>query len=154
MEDLDSVLDAALKAYSDEPAPLGMEGRILRRVHEPKARHRQYVWRFWIPAAAVLAAAAILLFVLPRRTAYPIQRPRHTVTPQVVAHVAPAPPPPRARHRRRSTVARPTRQQLLLATFVREHPQEALDMITHEELKPLEVTPLVIQKLKIEELPK
>jgi hypothetical protein len=145
MQDLDRILDAALKSYVEEPAPLGIERRVLGRIRRPKP------WLIWLPAAAVLVAAAgLLLTMTTTQKQAPIAKvaPPHVEIAEAPA-VKPLLPQPR-KHRRVALKPRPTEQQLALADFARKYPEQALAMVTHGEVVPLEVQPLEIPELKIE----
>jgi hypothetical protein len=143
MQDLDRILDAALKSYVDQAAPPGLERRVLRRIHQPKR------WLVWLPAAAILAAACLLLMPT-QKTAPPVTvTPPHVEVAQAVSRTPPLPERPR-KHRRVISKPEPTQQQLALADFARKYPEQAVAMVTHGEVVPLEIEPLEIPELKIE----
>jgi len=145
--DLDALLNAALAEYSGREAPIGIEARVIRRVHE--RRHGIYRW-LWVPALAVAASVAFVIIQKPEPQAplpvVSIQR-RLVAPPVAPAEVATALPRPTLRRRTREL----TPQQLALLSFATKYPEDAARFLKEapEELsvKELSVAPLTVTEL-------
>src|SRR5947209_20417239 len=96
MDDLDFLLDEALKGYSGQEPPLGLEPRIIRRVHDTR---RGWIW---VPIAAALLAGVLMVEVVPPKVDAPLPPTREIgVAQPVLAGPGPAvtmPPAPRPRN--------------------------------------------------------
>ena len=147
VDELDLLVDAALKAYVAKVAPLGMEARVLRRVAGPGN-----LWPIWIPAAAVFAAACLLLVFVQSRPA-----------PELPALAAVAPPAPplvvasnsiqqkhRALHRKRPKPESLTEGERALLNYIAANERNAHEMV-QQMMAALEA-PKPIEALRIKPL--
>lgn len=121
-DDLDNLLDAALATYSDKSVP-GLEERILSRTVGDAVPGRlslakdwkrgvasAFRWRTWVPATAVLLAAAILPFYIRQarhagsptaieRSPSSLSTPAHRTPEEMIAKAPPDLPTPRTHQR-------------------------------------------------------
>jgi hypothetical protein len=130
-------LEEALRAYVDEPAPVGMEARILRRV-----RRRTWHW----PAMGLVAAGlGCLIWIRPGGETMPPSAP--------VEHVVVADAGPKPGGRAEALPHKvPRRGVDALYRFAQEHPDEALGLTKEFEftpIEPLKIDPIVIDELEI-----
>ncbi|MDQ1473019.1 MAG: hypothetical protein QOJ99_4499 [Bryobacterales bacterium] len=147
IDELDLLVDAGLKNYVAQVAPLGMEARVLRRVH---AGHR--LWRIWIPAAAGFAIVCLgLLYV---------QSPPVPELPTIAVVVPPAPPfgvtsdsmetKPSPLHRKRPKPEKLTEGERALLNYIAANERNA-----HQTLQQMVAAldaPKPIEALRIEPL--
>jgi hypothetical protein len=157
-DELDRVLDAALKQYSAVQPRQGLEGRILARLRSQTAEPSRAWWR-WFTAAAAVAALAVIITMASRPHAKP--QPIVAQHPSVTAPVAnltvtSGPRPAVHRPKRRWHAARNTQaakavpkldqfpspqplseQEELLASYVAVYPKQAalLARLRTEELE-------------------
>jgi len=176
-DELDTLLDQAIKTYSAaEPSP-DLAARILRQAQqEPAPRHNR--WRLALAFALPLAAALTLAFILPRHWTLP--KPPATIasaptTPRVARHARPDQTKTVAAttqeqlpiHRRvrkavsRSSWARPlpppySKEELALLNFVQQHPKEAVKIAEAQKNEaaltppqPLKIAPLKTEPITI-----
>jgi hypothetical protein len=108
-DDLDLLLDAALRSYADPGADSGLEQRILRNVAGHAATTARHPWRsplLWAAGLSLVAACLLLVFVsAPRPKAV-----QHTANTQ--AAVERRPQPDTAATSRRSQTAQLHRKRL------------------------------------------
>lgn len=131
-------IDEALRAYVDRPVPLGLEGRILRRV-----QRRVWVW----PALGFAAAACCATGLWMVRA--PVVRPavRYPARTVLVRNDA-APVIPKS-----VPVRRKRRLQFeanALWRFSQEHPEAAYELTVVREpgpIPPLQIEPIFIEPL-------
>jgi hypothetical protein len=153
MDDMDRLLDSALRDYVEREAPLGMESRVLRRVAERRKPGRRWLWAL-VPAGVAGLAAAFWVTSTPAPSTQ--ERPAQTVA-AANPPAAPAPETPvpaRRLKRRRSAAAAPeppTQQQLALAAFAANYPEQAVQALQRPAAE-LTITPLKIEPLEIPSL--
>jgi len=154
-EELDRLLDAALKQYAAVQPREGLEGRILARMRSETAESASHAWWRWLTAAAAVAALALIIIMA--------LRPHATQQPMIAQHPAVALPAAKlaASSQPRKAVQRPTRrghavadirgpkldqfpspqplsdQEKLLASYVAVYPKQAalLAKLRTEELE-------------------
>lgn len=174
-DELDTLLEQAIKIYSAaEPSP-DLAARILRQAQqEPAPRHNR--WRLALVIALPVAAALTLAFILPGHGTLP--EPPATIasaptTPSVVRHTHPDqtktvaattqeqfPTDRRVRKAaNRSSWARPlpppySKEELALLNFVQQHPKEAAEIAEaqKQDTEPLRQEPITISHLEIKPL--
>lgn len=172
-DELDQVLDEAIKSYSAvEPSP-DLAARILYKSQLHKSSPRRG-WKLALAAALPVAAAVALALVLLGQWALP--KPPATIasapsTPSVVqtqpkpAKVLASAAEPVESHRRVRKAAssryengkswtRPlpppySKEELALLNFVQQHPKEAVEIAESQKKDP---QPITISQLKIEPL--
>ncbi len=103
-DELDQFLEEALATYSSQEPPLGLEQRVLHRVHAAGVSHRVLLWRW---ALAIPVLASLLMIAVSQRTRPQGHAAEPTVVPTPVelraaaprvrrpvnrAHAAPPPP--------------------------------------------------------------
>lgn len=146
-DELDRLLDAALKKYGAVQARPGLEGRILAQLRTQSAEPASRAWWSWVSAAAAVAALALFSSMLSR----PHPKPQPSVAqhrlvtlpaPKVAASSEPKPVihrPKSLRHATRDTRvvhALPklnqfpspqplSEQEKLLASYVAVYPKQA-----------------------------
>src|SRR5580704_5838024 len=64
-DELDQFLEEALATYSRKEPPLGLEQRVLHRVHAAGVSHRVLLWRW---ALAIPVLASLLMVAVSQRT--------------------------------------------------------------------------------------
>jgi hypothetical protein len=156
-DELDELLDEAIKSYSGiEPSP-DLAGRILRQAQRhgtSPRRGRKLAFAFAVPLAAAAALAVVLLGQLalpkpPAAIAYLPSTPDVTVHPRSHAHKVRA-----ARSATRPLPAPYSKEELALLTFVQQHPKEAAEIAAAQkrDLAPLHPQPITISQLEIKPL--
>ena len=70
-DELDRLLDAALKQYAAVQPREGLEGRILARMRSETAESASHAWWRWLTAAAAVAALALIITMALRPHARP-----------------------------------------------------------------------------------
>lgn len=70
-DELDRLLDAALKQYATAQPREGLEGRILARMRSEPAERASHAWWRWLTAAAVVGALAVIISMALRPQARP-----------------------------------------------------------------------------------
>lgn len=172
-DELDQLLDEAIKSYAAaEPSP-DLAGRILYQSqlqHASPRRGWKLALAFALPVAAAVALAFVLLgpWTLPKPPATIASTPPTPSIEQPVKTLAAA--EPIATNRRvRKTAGRSTesgkswarplpppysKEELALLNFVQQHPKEAAEIAEAQEQDsaPLESQPITISQLKIEPL--
>lgn len=139
-EDLDRLLDTALATYSGEPMS-GLEERILSRTPGDVIPARlslardwksgvasAFRWRIWVPAAAVLLAAAILPFY--------IRQARHAGSPTAIER-GPSPLSTRVPDRPREAATKAPFDFPPTATHRHLSSHRSMPLQTSEQPKPL-----------------
>ena len=103
-DEVDRLLDAALKQYAAVQPREGLEGRILARMRSETAESASHAWWRWLTAAAAVAALALIITMALR----PHARPQ----PMVAQHRSVALPAAKlaASSQQRKAVQRPTRR--------------------------------------------
>jgi hypothetical protein len=103
-DELDRLLDAALKQYAAVQPREGLEGRILARMRSETAERANHAWWRWLTAAAAVAALAVIITMA--------LRPRATPQPMVAQHPSGTLPAAKlaASSQPRKAVPRPTRR--------------------------------------------
>jgi hypothetical protein len=103
-EELDRLLDAALKQYAAVQPREGLQGRILARMRSETAESASHAWWRWLSAAAAVGALAVVIAM----TLRPHARPQ----PMVAQHPPVALPTAKlaASSQQRKAVQRPTRR--------------------------------------------
>lgn len=161
-DELDRIVDDAVKHYGEvDPAP-DLAERILRRA-QLESRPQPRRWKLALAIALPLAAAAVLAFVLaawmklppaPMAVATAPAVPElHAV--RVAAHLTAEAVHTRPR-KLKVRAARPlsapySKQELALAAFVEQHPKEAAAIAKSQSqpLKPISEQPITISHLEI-----
>ena len=149
---LDSILNEALRDYSNVEPRVGLEQRILRRVQTAPPRRSR--WRFaW--ALVPVAIALIVWIAVPTRevsrAVIPLSPPP---VPSVAQAVIPGLPRPRTtghRLRGRDKLPEPlpmSPEERALLRFVQKQPEQAWAAL----FQPAEIQALEIEPLEIEEL--
>lgn len=77
-DELDELLDAALKQYAAVQPREGLEGRILAQLRSQTAERASHAWWRWFTAAAAVAALAVIVTMA--------LRPHATSQPKVAQH--------------------------------------------------------------------
>lgn len=139
-KDLDRLLDSALATYSDVPMPR-LEERILNRTLDYAISGRLSLakdwksgvasalrWRIWVPAAAVLLAAAILPFY--------IRQARHAGSPTAIER-GPSPLSTRVPDRPREAATKAPFDFPPTATHRHLSPHRSTPLQTSEQPEPL-----------------
>jgi len=176
-DELDTLLDQAIKTYSAAELSPDLAARILRQAQqEPAPRHNR--WRLALVIALPVAAALTLAFILPGHGTLPM--PPATIastptTPSVARHARPDQTKtvaattqeqlPLHRHVRkavsRSSWARPlpppySEEELALLNFVQQHPKEAAEIAEAQKRnlanpvpQPITIKPLHTEPLTI-----
>lgn len=166
--DLDRILENAVKSYAAvEPSP-ELAGRILQKAqqHGPSPRRE---WKLVLAFALPLPAALALVFVLAGQWALP--KPPQAIasvpsTPHVAIHphLQPAETRKPAREHAREahsirSAARPlppfySREELTLLSFVQQYPKEAAEIAKaqKQDMAPLSTQPITICHLEIKPL--
>ena len=96
-DELDSIIDRALAGYSTCEPLVGLEDRVLNRIHLANSGRRQPRWQWWallIPALAALAAVV----VVSRSNRAPVAQPVLTARVDRAPAAPPAPPAVAAVH--------------------------------------------------------
>jgi len=168
-DELDQLLDEAIRSYAAAEPSADLAGRILRQAQQESAPHHNR-WRlvlaFALPVAAAVALALVLLgqWALPKPPANIASAP--SVPSVVETHSQPAKAlvvtaePVQAHRRdrkaasRRKSWARPlpppySKEELALLNFVQQHPKEAAEIA---ESQKRDSQPITISQLKIEPL--
>src|SRR2546423_502696 len=103
-DELDRLLDGALKQYAAVQPREGLEGRILARMRSESAERASHAWWRWLRAAAAVGALAVVIAM----TLRPHARPQ----PMVAQHRSVALPAAKlaASSQQRKAVQRPTRR--------------------------------------------
>jgi len=145
---LDSILDSALREYSNHEPRVGLEGRILRRVQSaPNARR---LWPKLLPALAAIALAIAILHRDPPKTQPLLPEISRTVeTPPPVFFQQPV--VKRRKLPKRKPFAEPeplTAEERALLRFVQSHPEQAREALSLSA----RIEEITIEPLKIEEL--
>lgn len=154
-DDLDLLLDRALQAYVDQAPPAGMEPRVLRHVYAAPRR-----WRFWVPAAAGVAAACVVLIVTYQA---PKPSPQSRPDPKSVIAVLkppvpqPSPPTPFPKRREQAFRRAPRQKQPALTEgerallrFLQQDPDTAKQVLGH--MLVAQDRPVTIEALNVEPL--
>lgn len=169
-DELDTILDEAIKSYAAvEPSP-DLAGRILRQAQQHGGSPR-LGWKLALAFTVPVAAAAILAVVLLGQWGLP-KHPTVVATvpsvPSVTVHAQPQPAEmlavakrePIPAHRRvrkassRSSWARPlpppySKEELALLNFVQQHPKEAAEIA---EAQKQSSGPITISRLEVKPL--
>jgi hypothetical protein len=165
-DEFDTLIDNAVKSYAvAEPSP-ELATVILRRAQqEPLQRHNP--WKLAMALALPFAAIAVITLLLVRPFAMPPAPPAVATTPAppkiqappVLAKAATEPVPARAHVSRAETALatlRPlpikfSRQDLVLVSFVQNHPKEAalIAEAQKQDAQPLSQQPITISRLRI-----
>jgi hypothetical protein len=171
-DELDQLLNEAIKSYAAAKPSADLAGRILRQAQLHNVSPRRG-WKLALALALPLAAAVALAFVL--LGPWTLPKPPATIAsaPSVPNIVQALPKPAKAldvatretvpNHRRkatgRSSWARPlpppySKEELALLNFVQQHPKEAAEIAKAQEqdTAPLESQPITISHLEIEPL--
>ena len=140
-------LTAAMAQYIPAPRP-GIEQRVLRHVRTAQKRRRRY-WTL-IPVLPLLVLLLLLLLMLWPRPVPVVVR----VTPtRTLPLVGQAVPPAHKRHHREKvqpfpTPAPLTEEEKALQALAASRPQEAQQLLAHEDDKPIEIPQLQIPPLQ------
>jgi hypothetical protein len=159
-EEPDSVLDAALRDYSNRAPDAGLERRIVRRIQPTPAERRSAAWIGWALAPVCLAAiiAAAITAGHDRPKAQPLPQAARIVQPPA----EPLPPAPMRRaakvNKKRGklpeleTFPEPepmTPGERALLRFARSEPEQAREFFADSA----QVEDITIDPIKIEALP-
>jgi hypothetical protein len=145
-DDLDLILDAALRDYSNVQPRAGLEQRVLRRMHAPAPRP----WWLVVP---IFAAATLLVVFGTRRTdvaTLSLHPPPMLPAPLVaiarpVAHARPRGLPRLDRFPQPEPL---TPGELAFVRFIQARPDQAREaLVMSEQIEPLDIEPIKIAEL-------
>jgi hypothetical protein len=171
-DELDQILDEAIRSYAAAESSADLAGRILRQAQLHNVSPRRG-WKLALALALPVAAAVALGFVL--LGPWTLPQPPATIAsaPSVPSVVQALPEPTKAldvatretapNHRRKasshSSWARPlpppySKEELALLNFVQQHPKEAVKIAEaqKQDAAPLESQPITISHLEIKPL--
>lgn len=177
-DELDQILDEAVKSYAAIEPPPELPARILRQAQPISAPQRNH-WRLALAIALPLAAALALAFVFAGRMNFPKPPTPVASQPPTPSVVIPKPPQPQetlattrkpavpvlARYhahqaRPARSWARPlpapySKEELALLTFVQQHPKEAAEIAEAQKQQvaaarqPIPIAPIQINPITI-----
>lgn len=170
-DELDQMLNEAIKSYAAVEPPPELPARILRQAQLEPAPQRNR-WRLALAFALPLAATLTLVFLFAGQMNLP--KPPESIASQPPTPTTPKPQPPETlaaatskpapvpiqRHahtaRKPRSWVRPlpapySKEELALLNFVQQHPKEAAEIAKTQKrpLKPLSDEPITISHLEI-----
>jgi hypothetical protein len=157
-DDLDTLIDGALAAYSTAEPLAGLDQRVLERVRVAEAARRRR-WRWGFVLAAPALGATVLMILAPRPEAQPVRvaivqpKPAPVALPTlppasprpVVKARRPAPKPELPKRNLFPTVSPLTDEERLLVGLAQSNPGFLPPKPVEEiEIKPIEIAPLQV----------
>jgi hypothetical protein len=145
---LDSILDAALRDYSNRDPRIGFEQRILRRIRSSPPIRRSPWWIAWVLVPMSVTAVVLSVITVGKHS------PKVQSVPQV-AHVtflpAPTVPTRRTKPPKQKRLPKPetlTDGERALLQFARTNPEQAGELVADSgQMKDLTIEPLKIEAL-------